>query len=427
MSKASIQTSPHPAAPTAVTPEAPRTETARPRSRKGPVRRVLEALASLKLTVVLLALSIVLVFCGTLAQIDHGIWAVVDMYFYSLAVWVPVQLFFPRTLHVPLWLGFPFPGGLLLGILLLTNLLAAHLVRFKLSWKRSGILLIHGGLIVLMISQAVYHYCGVEGTMAIFTGESANYVMQNERMELAVVAPIDAKSEEVTSVPGSKLRKGGTIQHPALPFDVRVVRYMPNSAEPEPLKDPAANPATAGVGLKVTAVPREEGVGVDPDQKVDTPTAYLEFKKRDGGESLGVYLVSAWLGPQTVEVDGRKYEVSMRPHRDYKNYTIRLEEFKHDIYPGTNVPKNFSSQIRLLDPRYDVNREVLIKMNDPLRYQGETFYQAGVLGRDEGTQLQVVRNPGWQLPYIACTMVILGLAVHFGISLVGYLRRRALS
>ena len=66
---------------------------------------------------------------------------------------------------MPLWPGFPFPGGLLLGILLLTNLLAAHLVRFKLAWRRSGILLIHGGLIVLMVSQAVYHYCGVEGTM----------------------------------------------------------------------------------------------------------------------------------------------------------------------------------------------------------------------------------------------------------------------
>src|SRR5947209_6059705 len=102
MSKASIQTSPHSAAaPSAVTPEAPRTETTRPRRRKGLARWVLEGLASLKLTVVLLALSIVLVFCGTLAQIDHGIWVVVKMYFRSFFVWIPLQIFFPRTLHVP--------------------------------------------------------------------------------------------------------------------------------------------------------------------------------------------------------------------------------------------------------------------------------------------------------------------------------------
>ena len=66
-------------------------------------------------------------------------------------------------------------------------------------------------------------------------------------------------------------------------------------------------------------------------------------------------------------------------------------------------------------------------MNHPLPYRGETFYQAGVLGRDEGTILQVVHNPGSTLPYIACTMVILGLAIHFGMSLVVFLRRRAMS
>ena len=41
-------------------------------------------------------------------------------------------------------------------------------------------------------------------------------------------------------------------------------------------------------------------------------------------------------------------------------------------------------------------------MNHPLRYQGETFYQSGVLGLGKGTILQVVRNPGWLIPYISC-------------------------
>src|SRR5207249_2188275 len=44
------------------------------RAEKGPVRGVLAALASLRLTVVLFSLSLVLVFCGTLAQVDAGIW-----------------------------------------------------------------------------------------------------------------------------------------------------------------------------------------------------------------------------------------------------------------------------------------------------------------------------------------------------------------
>src|SRR5207247_6415899 len=42
---------------------------------------------------------------------------------------------------------------------------------------------------------------------------------------------------------------------------------------------------------------------------------------------------------------------------------------------------------------------------------------------DTGTILQVVRNPGWLLPYIACTMVALGLLVYFGAKLVEFLAK----
>ena len=38
----------------------------------------LKALASLQLTVVLFALGILLIFFGTMAQLDNGIWTVVD-------------------------------------------------------------------------------------------------------------------------------------------------------------------------------------------------------------------------------------------------------------------------------------------------------------------------------------------------------------
>src|SRR5712692_1637742 len=119
--------------------------------------RVLKVLASLRLTVFLFSLSIILVFFGTLAQINNGIWTVVEEYFRSLWVWIPCQLavqfaqiFFGVSRDLEVTGKFPFPGGWLIGSCLLVNLLAAHLVRFKLSWKRSGILLIHAGLILLM-------------------------------------------------------------------------------------------------------------------------------------------------------------------------------------------------------------------------------------------------------------------------------------
>jgi hypothetical protein len=64
-------------------------------------------------------------------------------------------------------------------------------------------------------------------------------------------------------------------------------------------------------------------------------------------------------------------------------------------------------------------------MNHPLRHAGETFYQSGFLPKDQGTILQVVRNPGWLMPYISCILVASGMLVHFGLHLIGFLRRRS--
>jgi hypothetical protein len=66
-------------------------------------------------------------------------------------------------------------------------------------------------------------------------------------------------------------------------------------------------------------------------------------------------------------------------------------------------------------------------MNHPLRHAGETFYQSSFLEGDTGTVLQVVKNPGWLMPYISCAMVSIGMLVHFGMHLNGFLRRRALA
>ena len=93
--------------------------------------RLLLPLASLRLTVVLFALSIILVLAGTLAQIDYDIWYVVANYFRCWVAWVELKIFFPRALDVP---GvFPIPGGWLVGGALGVNLLAAHATRFRVT------------------------------------------------------------------------------------------------------------------------------------------------------------------------------------------------------------------------------------------------------------------------------------------------------
>jgi ABC-type transport system involved in cytochrome c biogenesis permease subunit len=65
-------------------------------------------------------------------------------------------------------------------------------------------------------------------------------------------------------------------------------------------------------------------------------------------------------------------------------------------------------------------------MNNPLRYDGTTFYQSDFDPETERmTVLSVVNNPSWMAPYVACMLVATGMLAHFGIMLVRFLVRRA--
>ncbi|MSR32088.1 MAG: ResB protein required for cytochrome C biosynthesis [Gemmataceae bacterium] len=427
------------------TPEAPREQS----FKKGFLLAV-KAIASLRLTVSLFVLSFFLVFVGTLAQVENPTWTVVTDYFRSLVVWVPNQLL-ARFCQTFRWIsptaqwpgGFFFPGGWTLGSLLLINLLAAHLMKFQLSWRRSGILLIHAGLILLMVSELVTGLFAVEGNMTIEQGGAANYLELRETSgflgkingpELAFSDPSNPDKENVTVIPNRILRQGGKISHPALPCDVEVISYMANSTlkEIDPESPEAkSNPASKGDGLQFKGVDKKEMSGTAKDQKVDIPSAYIQLKDKATGQSLGTYLVSLWLSLSTVKqtqevtlADGKKLDLALRFKRAYKPYTVELLEFKHEVYLGTTKPRNFSSRVKLLAEQPDDSRETLISMNNPLRHAGETFYQSGFLPGDKGTILQVVRNPGWLIPYFSCFLAALGMLIHFGQHLNSFLAKR---
>ncbi len=384
------------------------------------MRDVLKPLASLRLTVVLFALSIALVFFGTLAQVDSGIWTVVGKYFRWFYVWIPFQIFYPLRMqdqNKPFFIipgAFPFPGGWTLGTLLLVNLLAAHAVRFKVFWTRSGILLLHAGLVVLMLGELETGLFAVEGNMTILEDGKSNYTEAQGTAELVVIDRSDPKTDDVVAVPQSLLRKGGTVSHPGLPFDIRVVEFMPNSSVLETIPPGHENPATAGTGKSVLAVRKPEVSGTDPNQKVDLASAYVTLTKKGASDSLGTYLMSTWLSAlsdhpyQQVTVDGKAYDVTLRFKRTYKPYTLRLIHFTHEKFPGTEIPKDFRSTVELTDPTRDEKRTVDIFMNNPLRYQGETFYQSSFLPGDTGT-----------------VMVTVGMLVHFVLLLRGFLAKKA--
>jgi hypothetical protein len=136
-------------------------------------------------------------------------------------------------------------------------------------------------------------------------------------------------------------------------------------------------------------------------------------------------LAAAMMQPQQFSYRGHTYKIALRPERFYKPFSIQLQKFSHDIYRGTDIPKNFSSRVHLQRPDTGEDREVLIYMNNPLRYAGETFYQSGFDDVDPRvTILQVVHNPSWLTPYFSCILVAAGLVVQFLTHLIGFITKR---
>ncbi|MCX6954966.1 MAG: cytochrome c biogenesis protein ResB [Verrucomicrobia bacterium] len=381
------------------------------------VRSIRNFFVSLTLTVVLLALSLLLVFASTLAQVDLGIYTVQEEFYRSwIAIW------HVGSLYVPL------PGGYLVGGLLLLNLVAAHIYRLKFEWRKAGIQLTHAGIIVLLIGELLTGLWQEDYQMTLKEGEIRNYSESFRLHELVLIDTTDAQFDEVVAIPDTKLARTEVVQHPKLPFRVATKAYYVNAAlarrdgnaAPSPATAAVVPAATQGIGPAVALTPLAPTYKMNENNQ---PAAVVELVGAEG--SLGTWLVSPDLGaPQTFTHAGRTWSIALRVARAYKPFSLQLLKVTHDVYVGTDTPKNYSSRIKLMTPDGRDDREVLIYMNNPLRYGGYTFYQYQMNSSIGQTGLQVVRNPSWLLPYIACIMMSFGLLLQFGLSLLAFIAKR---
>ncbi len=396
-------------------------------------------LASLRLTVVLLAMGMYLIFVGTLAQVENGIWWVVEHYFRE-GRWGVVQVEFDvfRALLYPgseqKWQGsHPFPSGFVIIGLLLANLLAAHAMRFKITGK-GGTLWLGIGLIVL--SSAVTGYTVLEpqtsariqqdvmlmlgiwavpmavlgvGCHLVFGGRKAGIVLVHAGLILMLVGEyitglgategrmlipefgasnviIDSREVELAFV--SDLG-GDRQQHVVVPEDMVLSAHesedkITDEALPLSVRINAYMPNSVGKAAFRNSDPTdiswevsEKPTVTGTEQSEDRPSAVATLY--EGDERVGQYVLSTWetIPPARVEVDGRVWAVSLRFKETHLPYTLQLNDFSHDLFTGTSTARNFSSDMRLQAANDAESRDAYIKMNHPLRYDGKAFFQAG--------------------------------------------------
>jgi len=368
---------------------------------KNPILRVI---TSLQLTIVCLAALMVLVTGATLAQVELGTVGAVNAYIRSFLVW--------WTIPGSQWMIPIFPGGALVGLVLAVNLIAAQVSRIQLKWSKAGLWIVHLGLILFVVGEFVSSAFQVDSQMAIENGQTVNFI-EGRDGELAVIDVTDPRWDEVYAIRMGTLRHEGTVAIPGTPVTLKVHQYAQNARlrNRTPADPPSRATAGVGMGVALTEVPPAAA-----DNDVDQGAAFVE--PIAGGRSYGTWLVAQALGaPQTFTHEGRTYQLVMRNRRQYLPYAVTLKKFSHDKYAGTEIPKNFSSLVHLSNPATGEARDVLIYMNQPMRYDGKAFYQASFGKGDTLSILQVVENPGWLLPYISCVLVTIGLVIHFTISM----------
>jgi hypothetical protein len=394
--------------------------------------RLIAFFTSLRLTVVCLAFGLVLVFIGTLAQVEIGLYKAQNEFFRSFFIfWGPAG----ASWKIPV-----FPGGYLLGGVLLLNLIASLFARVSFTRKKAGILLVHVGLILLLTGQLLTDMLSSESGMKLFEGETKNYSEDFRASELVLIDKTDPQFDTVYAIPEHKLMSPGLVRDGRLPLTVRVRKYWPNANLVQPsTNSPAggiASGATAGQLKNELVVPEPPVTSTDEH---NTPGLLVGFESPKG--SAGSFLVGYSVAPDTglltaagqdFTLDGRHYEIGMRFRRYYYPFNLTLLKATHEIYRGTDIPKNFASRVRVQNPDRNEARETAIYMNNPLRYGGLTFYQyqmtAGEAAEKAGvapsSTFQVVRNPSWLTPYLSCVLVALGLVVQFGSHLFDFVKRR---
>jgi hypothetical protein len=261
-----------------------------------------------------------------------------------------------------------------------------------------------------------------------------------------------------TAIPVRLLKAGGELKIESLPFTLLVKANWHNSdlSFRAPMMQNAPLLTTNGLALNFDFRQIPDAKTMDGR---NVPAVVIELASPNG--SLGDWVVSDWAGddglveavrngyaqmgaamaqkiaaelvqPQSIEINGKRFTFVMRPTRLYQPFSLTLLKATHTTYPGTDIPKDFRSRVRIENAVNGEKREVEISMNHPLRYGGLTYYQyqmtAGEMversGQIPSSVLQVVRNPGWLTPYIGCAMVGAGLVIQFLMHLTEFISRR---
>ena len=333
----------------------------------------------------------VLVIMGTLAQRDMGLFAVQEKYFSSWVLWF--------------W-NFPMLGARPTMLLMFINL--SFLFFNKNFWKikKLGIIILHLGGMLLLIGGGLTALFSTEGNIIIDEGSKSNYVEDYNYMELAIINTTNKGFDTYTIFDHPNLKQRKILKHDNFEFEFEIINYIENC---EPIRRTGS--ATVQYrGMMKNFMLNE----LTPLKEENMNRPGIIFNLSNTGTSTdGIY--GLFLGqsiPQKININDQEYVIVFRRKRTYLPFSIELLDFKKIMHPGTGIAKSYSSDINLIES--GISKRILIKMNNPLRHKGYTFFQSSFIENLDGetTVLAAVKNYGRLFPYVSSIIMCIGLLIH---------------
>lgn len=90
-------------------------------------------------------------------------------------------------------------------------------------------------------------------------------------------------------------------------------------------------------------------------------------------------------------------------------FSIKLDNFELERYPGSMTPASYASDVVLIDKEQDINMPYKIYMNHILDHRNYRFFQSSYDQDEKGTVLSVNHDPGTWPTYIGYFLLTIGM------------------
>lgn len=329
---------------------------------------------------------------GTVAQKEIGLFASQEKYFASLYY----------------TFGFiPLPGGLTLIAILSVNLLAKFLFKSEWAWKKTGTIITHFGVLVLILGGAISFLSSKEGYLSVPQGETRNLIEDYHQRQLVIRG---AKSILI-SIPHEQIQDGMKVAAADIPFTITIDKYCFNCGITRRSETEQDGWTSPGKFMQLN--------NKTPDPQDERNMTGVEFSVSGAGaEKDGKYLTfDKFPKPPQITINDIVYTIAIERATRPLPFSVTLDKFERDFHPGTDMASAYKSTITVTDG--DTSWPALIEMNEPLRFKGFTLYQSSFdeSGSTPNTVLTVVENKGRIFPYIATLIIAFGLILHLVIRL----------